>query len=147
MSYPDKWQALQDKNSLEVTMTAREGVVQSQEGNVAIGFGAMINFTQLRSGTANLEQDTDQLIRQLMQSNTGMKISEKGRRTRVGGQEALLTTLLSPSPYQGETEADTLITVARPSGLFYVIFVAPQSRMSQVEPTFQSMLHSLRFSQ
>lgn len=127
-------------------MTAREGVVQSQEGSVAIGFGAMINYTQPRSGKANLEQDTDQLIRQLLQSNPGMKISEKSRRTKVGGQNALMTTLLSPSPYQGETEVDTLLTVARPKGLFYAIFVAPQSRMKQVEGTFQAMLHSLRFS-
>jgi len=147
ISYPDAWQVLQDKNSSEVTMTAREGVVQSQEGNVAIGFGAMINFTQPQSGKANLEQDTDQLIRQLLQSNPGMKISEKSRRAKVGGQNALMTTLLSPSPYQGETEVDTLLTVARPRSLFYVIFVAPQSRMNQVEATFQSMLRSLRFSQ
>jgi len=146
ISYPDAWQVLQDKNSSEVTMTAREGVVQSQEGNVAIGFGAMINFTQPQSGKANLEQDTEQLIRQLLQSNPGMKISEKSRRAKVGGQNALMTTLLSPSPYHGETEVDTLLTVARPKGLFYAIFVAPQSRMNQVEATFQSMLRSLRFS-
>ena len=127
-------------------MTAREGVVQSQEGGVAIGFGAMINFTQPQSGKASLEQDTDQLIRQLLQSNPGMKINEKSRRTEVGGQNALMTTFLSPSPYQGETEVDTLLTVARPKGLFYAIFVAPQSRISQVEATFQSMVRSIRFN-
>jgi Zn-dependent protease with chaperone function len=146
ISYPDTWQPLQDKNSSEVTMTAQEGVVRGQEGNVAIGFGTIINFTQLRSGKANLDQDTDQLIRQLMQSNAGMKISENSRRIRVGGQDALMTILHSPSPYQGETEADTLVTVVRPGGLFYAIFVAPQSRMNQIESTFQSMLHSLRFN-
>jgi hypothetical protein len=106
----------------------------------------MINFTQPQSGKANLEQNTDQLIRQLLQSNPGMKISEKNRRTKVGGQNALMTTLLSPSPYQGETEVDTLLTVARPNGLFSAIFVAPRSRMKNLEPTFQSMLRSLRFS-
>ena len=146
ISYPDAWQVLQDKNSSEVTMTAREGVVQNQEGNVAIGFGAIINFTQPQSGKAKLEQDTDQLIRQLLQSNPGMKISEKSRRGKVGKQDALMTTLLSPSPYQGETEVDTLVTVARPRGLFYAVLVAPQSRMNQVSPTFQSMLRSIRFS-
>lgn len=146
ISYPDTWQVIQDKNSSEVTMTAREGVVQSQEGNVAIGFGVIINYTQLRSRKAILEQDTDQLIRQLLQSNPGMKVSGNSRRTKVGGQNALMTTLLSPSPYKGETEADTLVTVARPGGLFYAIFVAPQSRMNQVDATFQSMLRSLRFS-
>jgi hypothetical protein len=57
-----------------------------------------------------------------------------------------MTTFLSPSPYQGETEVDTLLTVARPKGLFYAIFIAPQSRMSQVEATFQSMLRSVRFN-
>jgi hypothetical protein len=89
---------------------------------------------------------TDQLIRQLLQSNPGMKMNEKSRRTKVGGQNALMTTLLSPSAYQKETEVDTLLTVARPKGLFYAIFVAPQSRMKNLETTFQSMIHSLRFS-
>ena len=146
ISYPDAWQVLQDKNSSEVTMTAREGVVQIQEGNVAIGFGAIINFTQPQSGKVNLEQDTDQLIRQLLQSNPGMKTSEKNRRTKVDGQNALMTTLLSPSPYQRETEVDTLVTVSRPKGLFYVIFVVPQSRTKNLETTFQAMLRSIRFS-
>jgi beta-barrel assembly-enhancing protease len=146
IAYPDAWQVLQDKNSAEVTMTAREGVVQSQEGNVAIGFGTIINIVQPQSGTVNLQQDTDRLIQQLVQSNPGMKISQNARRGKVGKQAALTTTLLSQSPYQGETEVDTVVTVARPAGLFYAVFVAPQSRMNQVSSTFQSMLNSIRFT-
>ncbi|MFN8005741.1 MAG: M48 family metallopeptidase [Terriglobia bacterium] len=146
ISYPDSWQVLQDKNSSEVTVTAREGVIQSQEGGVSIGFGVMINQIQPRSGQINLDQDTDQLVRQLLQMNPGMKISQNSRRIKVAGQNALQTTLVSSSPYQGETEVDTLITIARPRGLFYLVFVAPQSRMNQVDKAFQSMLRSLRLS-
>ncbi len=39
-----------------------------------------------------------------------------------------------------------LATVARPEGLFYVIFIAPQSLFDQVQPTFEDILRSVRFN-
>jgi len=53
--------------------------------------------------------------------------------------------LYSRSPYHGEQEVDVLATVARPEGLFYVIFIAPDSVFDQIQPTFENILRSVRF--
>jgi hypothetical protein len=57
----------------------------------------------------------------------------------------LLTTLNAPSPYRGEQEVDALVTVARPDGLFYAIFIAPQREFNQVQEIFENVLRSVQF--
>jgi hypothetical protein len=39
-----------------------------------------------------------------------------------------------------------MVTVPRPQGLFYLVFIAPQSEWSAVQTIFESMLKSIRFS-
>jgi hypothetical protein len=84
-------------------------------------------------------------MRQLRQSNAGMRIGRDARAIQVDGQPALLTTLYSTSPYRGEREVDALVTVVRPDGLFYMIFIAPRSEFDQIQGTFENMLRSVRF--
>ncbi len=38
-----------------------------------------------------------------------------------------------------------LVTVARPEGLFYAIFIAPESEFDSVQKIFEEMLRSVRF--
>jgi hypothetical protein len=40
---------------------------------------------------------------------------------------------------------DVLVTVARPEGLFYMIFIAPQSLFDSVQGTFEDILRSVKF--
>jgi hypothetical protein len=145
LSYPDSWEVFEDRRTTEVTIAPRAGIVQGQGGGVAIGFGTIVNVQRPEGRRVDLERDTEQLIRQLQQSNPGLKVQDRSRKDKVGGERALITTLLSQSPYGGETELDTLVTVARPEGLFYVVFVSPQSRSKQVEATYREMLRSIRF--
>jgi hypothetical protein len=51
----------------------------------------------------------------------------------------------SQSPYRGETEHDTLVTIARPEGLLYLIFIAPARDAQALQGTFDNMVRSLRF--
>ena len=74
-----------------------------------------------------------------------MRIARDTRRIEVAGQPALLSTLNSRSPFAGGQEVDVLATVARPEGLFYVVFIAPQSLFDRVQPTFEDVLRSIRF--
>jgi hypothetical protein len=46
------------------------------------------------------------------------------------------------SPFGGG-ETDHLVTVSRPDGLLYFVFVAPDADYPRVEKTFQQMLASL----
>ncbi len=146
MSYPDTWEVFGARSSSEVTIAPREGILRTQDGSTAIGYGAIVSTYQSDQGRVDLRRDTERLVRQLQQSNPGMRISNGGsRKTKIGGQKALVTMLVSQSPFQGETEIDTLVTAARPGGLFYTILIAPQSRLKRMESTFQEMLRSIRF--
>jgi hypothetical protein len=40
---------------------------------------------------------------------------------------------------------DQLVTVARPQGLWYLVFISPQSEARDIQPVFDQMLRSVRF--
>lgn len=118
-----------------------EGYVQSG-GGAAIGAGAVVDFAKK---TGDLRQDTADLIRQLVSENVDMRVQGASKTGRVNGQPALITTLQLQWPFAGETEIDTLITTARPEGLFFVVLIAPQSLGRNMQRAFDAMISSIRF--
>ena len=145
LDYPDNWQVFGDQQANTVTIAPREGLVQGSGGQTAIGYGLETSYYFPSNNGVDLNRDTQALIRQLRQSNTGMRIARDARSIAVADQPGLLTTLYSTSPYRGEQETDAVVTVARPDGLFYMIFIAPQSEFDQIQGTFESILRSVRF--
>jgi len=85
------------------------------------------------------------LIRQLAASNPDLR-AERSEPAGVSGQRALMTTLHNCSPFPNETEVDWLVTVPRPEGLFYLIFIATQSEFERVRGVFDQMLQSVRLN-
>jgi len=92
-----------------------------------------------------LQRDTEGLIGRLERSNSDMHAGREARSIQVGGEPALLSTLYSRSPYHDEREVDVLVTVARPQGLFYVVFIAPQSEFERAQGTFEKVVTSVKF--
>ncbi len=130
-----------------------DGVVQDRNGKVAIGYGALVSYyfpqsdeIELRRETATdkLRNDTDDFVRQLQQADRNMRAGNH-RNLTVNGFPALVTTLNTTSPFQGETEVDQLVTVVRPQGLWYMVFISPQSEARDIQPVFDQMLRSVRF--
>lgn len=147
LQYPDNWEVFGDSQGGSVTIAPRAGLNQDQSGNVAIAYGVMISYYLPQGDNINLRQDTADLIRQLQRANPSMEVGGRSsQNVQVGGQNGLATTISSQSPYQGETEHDTLITVARPEGLFYMIFITPAREAGNLQPTFENILRSVRFS-
>jgi hypothetical protein len=145
MGYPENWQVFGEPGASAVTLAPREGIVQTSGGGAAIGYGAIVNLYQPRDGERlNLEHHTHDLINQLQASNPGMRVEGRSRSIRVGGQNGIVTTLRSDSPFRGG-EVDLLVTTVRPEGLFYIVFIAPDSEFQQAEPAFNQMLRSVRF--
>ena len=97
-----------------------------------------------RSGSGDLRQDTSDLIGQLRQGNPALQATNSSKTTRIGRDTALVTTLYNQSPMSGR-EVDMLVTVDRPEGLFYMIFIAPEQNFKQLQPAFEQMLRSVRF--
>ncbi len=143
ISYPDNWKAAADQQSPGVSLVPAEGVVQNGQ-NVAIGAGAIVGFHKPANGSSSLRSDTDDLLRNLTGSNPSMKVRST-KDTHVDGKPALLVTAESESPWPNEVEVDTVATVQRPDGLFFVVFVAPKSKLGSLQPAFDAMLRSIRF--
>lgn len=143
IQYPDNWEAFGDQGGVSVTIAPRSGLVQDQSGSVAVAYGVMISgFTPVHGG--NLSQATDDLIGQLRQGNPAMQVSGRQQRTRIGGDNGLVTTLSNQSPLGGR-ELDMLVTVERPEGILYLVFIAPERDYRQLQGTFEQMLRSVRF--
>ena len=144
VAYPSGWKTYGDQRTAEVTIAPSQGLVRTNSGGVAIGYGVVLSYYQPQS--RNLEGATRELIGQLQSLDRNLRVSGQQRRTRVGGSNGIVTTLSGASPYGG-TETDVILTVARPEGLFYMIFVAPSRDFSQLEGAFQKMVDSIQFGQ
>jgi hypothetical protein len=146
-SHPDNWEAFGDRDTASMTVAPREGVVQSQGGGTSIGYGVMVSYYVPDNGPRDVVQLTRNLIERLRGSNPSLRAgNQQQRRMRVDGSNAVLTQLLSESPYAGQTEVDLLLTVERPEGLFYMIMIAPEKHYREMEPVFNQILRSIRFS-
>jgi len=140
-SYPDNWQVVSEAQAPTVTVAPRAGLVQGGDGT-AIGAGLVAGF---QTGRGDLRTDTTELVRQMISSNPGMQVAST-KDARVDGQPALLVTLQTKSPFAGETEIDTMAAVERPGGLFYLVLIAPRSALANLQPAYNAILGSIRFT-
>ena len=146
MNYPGNWQAFGDQNGSAVTIAAREALIQGARGQTQIGYGVMASYFFPQTRDTDLGRLTDLLVGQLIQGNPELQRgNNRPRSVNVGGKKGLLTQLSSPSPYQGENERDMLVTVQRPEGVFYMVFIAPDSEWGAAQNTFNAMIASVRF--
>jgi beta-barrel assembly-enhancing protease len=144
--FPDNWKSYSQGEAF--TLTPDGGLVADAKGNTSLAYGAMMAVFEPRSsgsGKIDLESATTQLINSLQGSNPDMRISKNPSRMRVDNQPALAGTLTNPSPL-GVNEIDTLVTVLRPEGLVYLIFVTPEQDYTSYQRTFQDMINSVRFA-
>ena len=147
LSYPDNWQVFGDNDGASFTIAPREGIVRAAGGGSSVGYGVIVSYYFPESKQSGLEHSTEELIHHLHASNPSMhEVSNVHRRVTVEGSGGLVTTLSSDSPFAGRIETDMLLTVVRPQGLFYLVFIAPQGDFRNLQPTFDEMVRSIRFS-
>jgi hypothetical protein len=145
MQHPDNWQAYGQGNS--ITIAPQGGIVDNGRGAGALGHGVIVSAAEPhndRGTQITLEEATDQLVQDLRQSNPNMRVARRHERIRLGNERALSTMLTNESPLGGR-EYDWLVTVLRPEGLIYFVFVAPQRDFDDYEDAFRAMLDSVRF--
>ncbi len=143
VSHPENWEAFSSRNSNEVVIAPRAGVVEGREGRAMIGAGFLVSVYEPKSGGVDLRRDTEELVRQLVSSNQDMRV-ESSRETRWNRERVILTRLASPSPFQGQGEVDTVMTMARKQGLVYVVMITPRNLERDLQPAFENMIRSLR---
>jgi predicted Zn-dependent protease len=132
LRYPQNWMVQRGDKPDAVTIGPRGGVLTD-----AVVYGLQADY---------FAGDTDGLIRSLKQANAEMHVAHEARNIEVAGQSGLLNTLNSRSP-NGGGEVDVVVTVGRPQGLFYIVFVSPKAEFEKVQPVFEEVLRSVRFRQ
>ena len=145
MGYPDNWRPNGQGNA--VSFVPEGGVVDDGRGHAALAYGVIVNVFEPhndRNGQTTLEDATDQLIEELHHSNPRLRVTRQHERIRVNGEHALSTLLGNDSP-TGGGERDSLVTVLRPEGLLFFVFVVPERDLDDYDRTFESMLNSVRF--
>ena len=147
LDYPDNWDVVGDAQSPTVTVSPKTTLVADKNGQSQVGYGFIAAYYYPQDGKPNLQRDTAALVKQVISQNPTMQQTGQGRSVRVSGLPAMLTPLRSASPYKGQQrETDMLLTLARPEGLFYVVFIAPETEWSATQPAFDRVVSSLRFS-
>ncbi|MEX2261521.1 MAG: M48 family metallopeptidase [Bryobacteraceae bacterium] len=142
ISHPDNWEVFEDSPGT-VTIAPKQGLVQAGDG-VQVAYGTILGHYAPKS-RGDLRQATGELVQSLRAGNPAMRVQSEPSQSRVNGRAALVTNLSNASPYRGVTERDVVVTVARPEGVFYMIFIAPQNDFANLESVFQSMIRSVRF--
>jgi len=153
--HPENWQATQDGDSWIIAPSG--GRVRDRNGDQALAYGVTVDTFQPRDdrysqqfqspngyGQPSLDEETNQLIDELRQSNPNMRFTGGRENIWVDNTRALSTHLSNDSPLGGR-ETNWLITMQRPDGLVYMVFTAQDRDAQNYQPIFQQMLDSVRF--
>ncbi len=148
MEVPDNWPALE--RDQETAFFPKGGMIQVGDEPSSMGqaYGAIIGYFEPPPSDEyrNIEQLTDEFLTSLRRSNPDLRVTRgSGKRIRVDRRTAYSLLLENSSPLAGRQEKDWLVTVRRPAGLFYAIFIAPQNVFPQYRSTFEVMLGSIEF--
>ena len=145
ISYPDNWRTYGQGNA--ASFAPDRGVVDDGRGNGALAYGAIVSIFEPhndRDAQVTVEDATDQLIEELRHANPRMRVTRRHEHIRVDGERGLSSLLSNDSPIGGG-ERDWLVTVLRPEGLLYFVFVVPDRDLDDYSRAFESMLNSVRF--
>jgi hypothetical protein len=144
MSYPDNWGVSESDGG--AAFAPKGGVVQGADGQGALAYGLIVNARAEQidaSDSDALTNATQRLIVDLQKTNPNLKVVQRGSSVRLNGQPGMSTYLSNDSPVGGQ-ETDWLVTVMQPKGLMSFLCVAPQTKYSDYDKTFSSILDTVR---
>jgi hypothetical protein len=146
LAFPASW-SVHGEGNPPVTIAPPDGLVKVADGKVLMSYGAQVDYydagPNLSIGTATLK-----LIGYLHERDPNIQLlsTQQQRNIRVNDSEGIITALRGISP-SGGPETVVLLTVARPQGVFYIVFTSPQQSFPQFQRTFEAMISSIRFKQ
>ena len=138
MSVPENWREF--SGTSEVTFAPEGGY-----GDQGITHGAMVGVVQANSN--DLDQATEDYVRQLLSGNSYLRQRGSFIRTTVGGRQAYTTQLYGRSPITNLNELVTVYTTMLRNGdLVYVAAVVPENDSPLYSSAFRSLISSIRFN-
>ncbi len=150
IEHPDNWQAHASDSGYAVSIAPEGGVVATANGQEALLYGVIVNhyapFDNTDRGRGSLEDATDDLVRQIIRSNSYLRTqNDSPRPEQIDGASALSVTLSGRSPLTGEEERVTLFTRSLPDDhVIYALCIAPGRDYDSLARTFSQMMRTLR---
>jgi hypothetical protein len=146
VTYPADWVTYGSDNSTGVVIAPRGGASTVGNGAIDLAYGVKLSYFHPEERAQSLGTATLSLVAQLHEQDKSIRLSAAPQRsTRVNGSEGLVTMLETQSR-SGGTEANVLLSVWRPQGLFYALCIAPKTSYAQYQALFERILGSIRFA-
>jgi beta-barrel assembly-enhancing protease len=133
MQHPENWRPMGDQNNPGVTIAPENGAAN---GHVVVG--VMTDLAQGLQG--DLRQQTQALINTIGKSNPSLKLGNN-KQIQVNGTPAMMVEMFTDSAAGGK-EHDILVAMQHPQGLFYLVFVSPESQFNNLRGVFDQILQS-----
>jgi predicted Zn-dependent protease len=144
LAYPGDWSAKTGQDGVSATLAAADGIVKGANGQDDIGHGILLNF--VKPASTDINAATDELLKGLTQGDPNIKPYGAAQSVKIDNYVGKLSSLQGQSGLRkGEKENIYILTVMHPKGMFYGIFVAPESRWRVAEPEYQQIMQTLRF--
>ena len=167
ISYPDNWRPYGADSGYAVSLAPEGGVVETTNGQQAMLYGVIVNhyapfesdsdrragsnsrsyapFEDTEQWNGSLEDATDDLVRQLIRSNSYLRAQEgQARRELIDGAPSYSVLLTGRSPVTGQDERVTVVTRGlSDSHVIYVLSIVPGNGDGSMNQTFTRMLRSM----
>jgi Zn-dependent protease with chaperone function len=143
VTYPENWIAFGEANAPMITIAPQDGVSQNH-----INLGVVAAHYEDDDNRFDHRADTERLIGQIIQQNPDMNRNQRPQisQHQVNGRNVMVARLLNKSNLDGGTEVNTLVTFPHRNGMFYMVFIAPERQMNQIQGTFDRILTTLQLN-
>jgi hypothetical protein len=145
MRFPNNWKAKGQGGSFNIAPD--DGIVYDTKGGQSVAYGIVLDLfaaSDTIGKKLSLDDATGQLIQKLMRGNRNLHASGSGEHIKVDGRDSISMRLTNDSPAGGR-ESDWMVTTKQEDALLYFVFVAPDAAFPTYEPTFKSILASVRW--
>jgi Zn-dependent protease with chaperone function len=147
VTYPADWVTVGGENTTGVVIAPRNGVAAVGNGALDLAYGVKLSYFHPEERAQTLGTATLSLVAQLHEQDQSIRLAAVSQRaTRLNGSEGLVTMLEAQS-HSGGPEANVLVSVLRPQGLFYALCIAPKTSYAQYQAVFERILSSIRFQE
>jgi len=164
IDYPENWRAYAAEPGYAVSIAPDGGVVETASGQQAMLYGVIVNHyapfepytdesmernyvppEDMDQWRGSLAEATDDLVRQIIRSNTYLRAeSGSARREQIDGASSLSVVLSGRSPVTGQEEKVTVVTRGLSDGhVLYALCIVPGSGYDSMARTFARMLRTL----
>lgn len=167
IEHPDNWRAYAPDSGYAVSMAPDGGVVDTGNGQQAMLYGVIVNhyapfegyadrqqasqqrnyapFEDTNWSPGSLEDATDDLVRQIIRSNSYLQAQVgQARREQIDGASSFSVALSGRSPVTGQEERVTVVTRGLSDGqVLYALCIVPGSGYDSMARTFTHMLQTL----